>query len=155
MFSQLHFLPYFTPATFYLFLKVKSEQASCLLTQGTFKKSLKGGPPYHRYIKARRRHPRVDRLLQSTHTTDYHAKKLPEASFSLKWTVLKLCWPAHLYPNTPRTYKKNKNKKTNINQKMTKFTRFFYYFHLRGKLWAILHTLQIILDLCIPEKELA
>jgi hypothetical protein len=40
MFSQLHFSPYFTPATFYLFLKVKSELASCLLTQGTLKKSL-------------------------------------------------------------------------------------------------------------------
>ncbi len=36
-FSQLH---YFTPATFYFFLKVKSELASCLLTQGTFKKSV-------------------------------------------------------------------------------------------------------------------
>jgi hypothetical protein len=40
MFFQLHFLPYFTPATFYLFLKVKSELASCLLTQGNLKKSL-------------------------------------------------------------------------------------------------------------------
>ncbi len=33
-------LPYFTPATYYFFLKVKSELASCLLTQGTFKKSM-------------------------------------------------------------------------------------------------------------------
>jgi hypothetical protein len=33
-------LLYFTPATFYFFLKVKSELASCLLTQGTFKKSV-------------------------------------------------------------------------------------------------------------------
>jgi hypothetical protein len=40
MFSQLHYLPYFAPAVFYLFLKVKSELASCLLTQGVFKKSL-------------------------------------------------------------------------------------------------------------------
>jgi hypothetical protein len=37
MFSQLNYLPYFTPAAFYLFLKVKLELASCL---GTFKKSL-------------------------------------------------------------------------------------------------------------------
>jgi hypothetical protein len=37
MFSQLHFLSYFSPATFYLFLKVKSELA---MTQGTLKKSL-------------------------------------------------------------------------------------------------------------------
>jgi hypothetical protein len=36
MFSQLHYLPYFAPATFYLFLKVKSKLASCLLTQATF-----------------------------------------------------------------------------------------------------------------------
>jgi hypothetical protein len=40
MFSQLHYLPYFAPAAFYLFMKVKSELASCLLTQGTFTKSL-------------------------------------------------------------------------------------------------------------------
>ncbi len=40
MFSQLHYSSYFAPAAFYLFLKVKSELASCLLTQGTFKKSL-------------------------------------------------------------------------------------------------------------------
>jgi hypothetical protein len=40
MFSQLHYSPYFTPAAFYLLLKLKSELARCLLTQGTFKKSL-------------------------------------------------------------------------------------------------------------------
>jgi hypothetical protein len=34
------FFAYFTPAAFYIFLKVKSELASCLLTQGTFKKSM-------------------------------------------------------------------------------------------------------------------
>jgi hypothetical protein len=45
MFSQLYFLPYFTPATFYLFHKVKSELASCLLTQGSLKKSLLGVAP--------------------------------------------------------------------------------------------------------------
>jgi hypothetical protein len=33
-------LTYFTPATFNIFLKVKSELASCLLTQGTFKKKV-------------------------------------------------------------------------------------------------------------------
>ncbi len=38
-------LPYFTPATFYFFLKVKSELASCLLTLGIFKKRLGGSPP--------------------------------------------------------------------------------------------------------------
>ncbi len=34
------FFAYFTPSAFYLLLKVKSEVASCLLTQDTFKKSL-------------------------------------------------------------------------------------------------------------------
>jgi hypothetical protein len=33
-------LLYFTPAAFYINLKVKSELASGLLTQGTFKKSM-------------------------------------------------------------------------------------------------------------------
>jgi hypothetical protein len=46
---------------------------------------LVGGLPHHHYIKARRRHPRVDRALQkNTHTPDNHTKELPEASFSLK-----------------------------------------------------------------------
>jgi hypothetical protein len=40
MFSQPHYLPCFAPAAFYHFLKVRPELASCLLTQGTFKKSL-------------------------------------------------------------------------------------------------------------------
>ncbi len=84
-------------AAFYLFLKVKSELASCLLTQGTFKKSL-----IHCYRKACRRCPGVDRALQKdTPIADDHAKKLSEASVSLKWTVFKLCCPAHLFPNTP------------------------------------------------------
>ncbi len=34
------FFAYFTPSAFCLLMKVKSELASCLLTQGTFKKSL-------------------------------------------------------------------------------------------------------------------
>jgi hypothetical protein len=38
-------LPFFTPAAFYFFLKVKSELASYLLAQGTFKKSMKGVTP--------------------------------------------------------------------------------------------------------------
>jgi hypothetical protein len=33
-------LPYFTTPAFYLFLKVKPELASCLLTHGTFEKSM-------------------------------------------------------------------------------------------------------------------
>ncbi len=36
---------YFTPAAFYLLLKVKSELASCLMTKGTFQKSLQGVAP--------------------------------------------------------------------------------------------------------------
>jgi hypothetical protein len=66
-------LPYFTPGTFYFFLKVKSELASCLLTQGTFKK------------RARCHRPVVDRVLQkNTHIADDHGKKLPESIVSLK-----------------------------------------------------------------------
>jgi hypothetical protein len=34
------FFTYLTPSAFYLLLKVKSELASCLLTQDTFKESL-------------------------------------------------------------------------------------------------------------------
>ncbi len=39
------FFAYCTPLAFYLLLKVKSELASCLLTQDTFKKSLQGVAP--------------------------------------------------------------------------------------------------------------
>ncbi len=76
-----------------------------LVDLGHPQEELVGGRPHHRYIKARHRRPRVDRALQkNTHTADNHAKKLPEASFSLKWTVFKLCCPAHLFPNTPRAW---------------------------------------------------
>jgi hypothetical protein len=40
MTAQLHYLSHFTPAAFYPSLKVKSELTSCLLTQGTPKKSV-------------------------------------------------------------------------------------------------------------------
>jgi hypothetical protein len=47
---------------------------------GHLQDELVGGRPHHRYIKACRRHPRVDRGLQkNTRTADDHAKKLPEA----------------------------------------------------------------------------
>ncbi len=39
------FFTYFTPSAFYLLLKVKSELASCLFAQDTFKKSLQGVAP--------------------------------------------------------------------------------------------------------------
>jgi hypothetical protein len=82
MFSQLHFLPYFTSVTFDLLLKVKSE---LLVDPGHLQEELVGGCPHHRYIKARRCRPRVDKeLRKNTHTADNHAKKLPEASISLK-----------------------------------------------------------------------
>jgi hypothetical protein len=74
------FFAYFTPAAFYLILKVKSELASCLMTKGTL-----GGRPHHSYIKACCRRFRVDRALQkNTLIADDHAQKLPEASVSLK-----------------------------------------------------------------------
>jgi hypothetical protein len=56
-----------------------------LVDPGHPQEELVGGRPRHHYIKARRRHLRVDRALQkNTHTPDNPAKKLPEASFSLK-----------------------------------------------------------------------
>ncbi len=78
-----------------------------LVDPGHPQEELVGGRHHHRYIKARRCRPRVDRGLQkNTHTAENHAKKLPEASISLKCTVFKLCCPAHLFPNTPRNIKK-------------------------------------------------
>jgi hypothetical protein len=56
-----------------------------LVDPGHLQEELVGGGPHHRYIKACRRRPRVDRELQkNTHIPDKHAKKLPEASVSLK-----------------------------------------------------------------------
>ncbi len=75
-----------------------------LVDPGHPQEELVGGRPHHRYIKTHRCRPRVDRVLQkNTHTAENLAKKLPEASISLKGTVFKLCCPAHLFPNTPRT----------------------------------------------------
>ncbi len=56
-----------------------------LVDPGHPQEELVGGRPHHLYINARRRRPRVDRALQkNTRTVDDLAKKLPEASFSLK-----------------------------------------------------------------------
>ncbi len=86
-------------------LKSEIRAGKLLVDPGHPQEELVGGLPHHHYIKAFLRCPRVDRALQkSTHTSDNHAKKLLEASFSLKWTVFKLCCPAHLFPNTPRTF---------------------------------------------------
>jgi hypothetical protein len=52
--------------------------------QGHLEEELVGGRPHHRYIKACCRRPRVFRALQKKHIADDHAKKLPEASVSLK-----------------------------------------------------------------------
>ncbi len=56
-----------------------------LVDPGHLQEELVGGRHHHRYIKARRHHPSVDRGLQkNTRTADDHAKILPEASVSLK-----------------------------------------------------------------------
>ncbi len=60
------FFAYFTPAAFYLLMKVKSELASCLMTKGTFKKSLQGvAPTIIIYIKACCCLPRVERCKKT------------------------------------------------------------------------------------------
>ena len=56
-----------------------------LVDPGHPQEELVGGRPHHRYRKAHCCCPGIDRELQkNTHTADDHAKKLPEASFSLK-----------------------------------------------------------------------
>jgi hypothetical protein len=56
-----------------------------LVDAGHLQEELVGGRPHHRYIKACRCRPRVDRGLQkNTHIADDHVKKLLEASVSLK-----------------------------------------------------------------------
>jgi hypothetical protein len=55
-----------------------------LVDPGHLQEDLVGGRPHHRYLKARRCRPCVYRGLQNTRNADDHAKKLPEASVSLK-----------------------------------------------------------------------
>ncbi len=56
-----------------------------LVDPGHLQEELVWGRPEHRYIKACRRRPGVDRGLQiNTHIADEYAKKLPETSVSLK-----------------------------------------------------------------------
>jgi hypothetical protein len=84
MFSQLHFLHI---SHHRLLSPPKSEirAGKLLVDPGHLQEELVGGHPHHPDIKARRRHPSVDRGLQkNTRTADDHAKKLPEASVSLK-----------------------------------------------------------------------
>jgi hypothetical protein len=56
-----------------------------LVDPGHLQEELVGGCSHHRYIKACSHRPREDRGLQkNTHMADEHAKKLLEASVSLK-----------------------------------------------------------------------
>jgi hypothetical protein len=84
MFSQLHFC-IFHPSGLLTPPKNEIRAGKLLVDPGHLQEGLVGGHPHHRYRKACRRCPRVDRALKkNTHTADDHAKKLPEASFSLK-----------------------------------------------------------------------
>jgi hypothetical protein len=69
------------------FISYESEirAGKLLVDPGHLQEELVGGRPHHRYRKARRRRPGVDRALQkNTRIADEHAKILPEASVSLK-----------------------------------------------------------------------
>jgi hypothetical protein len=56
-----------------------------LVDPGHLQEEIVGGHPHHRYRRARRRRPGVERALQKiTHIAGDHAKKLSEASVSLK-----------------------------------------------------------------------
>ncbi len=98
------FFAYFTHHRPFISSWKWNQSCKLLVDPGHPQEELVGGRPHHRYIKDCRRRPRVDWGLQkNTCIADNHAKKLPEASVSLKWIVFKLCCPAHLFPNTPRT----------------------------------------------------
>jgi hypothetical protein len=74
MFSQLHYLSYFAPVAFYLFLKVKASKL--LVDPGHLQEELVEGRHDHHYRRACRRCPGVDRALQkNTYIADDHAKK--------------------------------------------------------------------------------
>jgi hypothetical protein len=79
------FFAYFTPSAFYLPLESEIRTGKLLVGPGHLQEELVGGRPHHRYIKACRCRPRVDRGLQkNTHIADDHAKILLEARVSLK-----------------------------------------------------------------------
>jgi hypothetical protein len=85
MFSQCHLLPYFTPATFYFFLKSEIRGGKLLVDPGHLQEEGVGGHPPHRYRRACCHHPVADRLLQKNmHIADEHSKILPETIVSLK-----------------------------------------------------------------------
>jgi hypothetical protein len=66
MFSQLHFFKFHTDGL--LTLPKKEIRAGKLLVDpGHLQEGLVGGHPHHRYIKACRRRPRVDRALKKIH----------------------------------------------------------------------------------------
>ncbi len=85
-----------------------------LVGPGHLQEELVWGRPHHRYIKAWHHHPRVDRALhKNTCIADDHAKKLSEASVSLKWTelfsdyiALRICFLTNV---VPCSYKREPN----------------------------------------------
>jgi hypothetical protein len=79
------FFAYFTPSGLLFPPESEIRAGKLLVDPGHLQEELVGGRPHHRYIKAYRRRPRVDRGLQkNTRIADDHAKKLCEARVSLK-----------------------------------------------------------------------
>ena len=79
------FFEYFTPSAFSVLLKTEIRAGKLLVDPEHLQEELLGGHPHHHYIKACPSCPVVDRALQkNTRIADEHAKKLSEASVSLK-----------------------------------------------------------------------
>ncbi len=77
IFFHVHYLPYFAPVAFYLFLKVKLELKKRLVDPGHHQEELAGGRPHCRYRRTCRCYPGVDRVQQkNTPIADDHAKKI-------------------------------------------------------------------------------
>jgi hypothetical protein len=79
------FFAIFHTSNFLFLPEIEIRAGKLLVDPGHPQEELVGGCPHQGYIKACRRCPRVGRALQKNiHTADDHAKKLPEASISLK-----------------------------------------------------------------------
>ncbi len=91
---QNHWRQYVLPAPLFAIFRTGSllslpeseiRAGKLLVDPWHLQEDLVGGRPHHRYRRACRRRPGVDRVLQkNTHIADDYAKILPEASVSLK-----------------------------------------------------------------------
>jgi hypothetical protein len=93
MFSQLHYSPYFCTSSLLSHSQREIRAGKLLVDPGHLQEELEGGRPHHRYRRARRRRPGVDRVLQKTHIL---LMTMQKNNVKQLYVALRICFLTHL-----------------------------------------------------------